>query len=56
MIGFWNFIIVWLKVSPKSRDIEEALIAGIHHRGISSVYGHLQTDGPTRERDPLHGK
>jgi hypothetical protein len=24
MIGFWNLIFVWLKVCPKSRDLQQA--------------------------------
>jgi hypothetical protein len=44
MIGFWNLILVWLKVSPKSRDLQQALIfARSCSHGVSSAYGHSQT-------------
>ena len=54
MIGFWNLIFVWLKVSPKpkSRDLLQALIASRRsycYHGVSSAYGHSQT-GSTRPR------
>ena len=62
MIGFWNLIFVWLKVSPKpkSRDLQQALISS--RRAVIATMALLPPMGthrrarPTREHDPLHGK
>lgn len=59
MIGFWNLIVVWLKVSKFGlfwicTKLESVLVA--HTVALFPSMGPARWDGSSREYDSLHGE
>ena len=58
MIGFWNLIIVWLKVKPPHYDVKTWLIirTAPYSLEILPVMGTARRYRPSRKHGPLHGQ
>jgi hypothetical protein len=58
MIGFWNLVVVWLKVSEDRQSCSNSplMLVAAHPVALLSVMGVARWDGPTGEYGSLRGQ